>query len=87
MTAELIQAYRAKMPIATIAMMIRGFKFDEGYAGFHMENLKMLRMRLAYLFWVSLHSGPVDYVLRKIFLNMHREKGTYGCNPGEEREK
>ena len=66
----------------TIAHYIRAFRFPTGEKHNDQINLdifdgKVLRLRIAYLYWVSLHTGQPDRKFKSTFTGLYDEYGKF----------
>jgi hypothetical protein len=64
----------------TVAHFLRAFRFPDvrDKTMFDIENAHSLRMRLSYLYWVSIHTGEPDPDFTALFLGMYHFFGKYG---------
>lgn len=75
---DLKKSYREKVR-HTIAHYIRAFRYpvEPAESTFGITDPLSLRTRLAYLYWVSIHTGPEDRKFTSLFIKMYDEYGKY----------
>jgi hypothetical protein len=89
LSAELKQLYTHRTR-HTVAHYLRAFRFPGEFVNskdantFNILSPDSLRLRFAYLYWVSIHTGKPDPDFTALFLGMYHFRGKYKVHPEED---